>query len=96
MSDSVFVFWLDRRSGFLPYWLAFHLKEMVPMFCILMWELFVSGYYQAVRFSVKSLGELGLNSPLLYIIFFLRKKGKAGQYSSSALRAVLVTRLMET
>jgi len=96
MSDSVFVFWLDRRSGFLPYWLVFHLKDMVPIFCILMWELFVAGCYQAVCFSVESLGELGLNSPLLFIISFLRKKGKPGQYSSSALRAVLITRLVET
>ena len=23
MSDSLLVFWLDRRSGFLPYWLSF-------------------------------------------------------------------------
>jgi hypothetical protein len=74
MSDSVFVFWLDRRSGFLPCWLAFHLKDMVPIFCILMWELFVAGCYQAVCFSVESLGELGFNNPFLFIISFLRKR----------------------
>jgi hypothetical protein len=74
MSDSVFVFWLDRRSGFLPYWLAFHPKDMVPIFCILKWELCVAGCYQAVCFAVESLGELGLNSLLLFIISFLRKK----------------------
>jgi len=48
VSDSVFVFRLDRFSGLLPYWLAFPLKDMVPIFSILMWELFVAGCYQAV------------------------------------------------
>jgi len=95
MSESVFVFWFDRRSGFLPYWLAFHPKDMVPIFCILMWELFVAGCYQAVCLSIESLGELGLNSPLLYVITF-SEKDKPGQYSSNALRVVLVTRIVET
>jgi hypothetical protein len=73
MSDSVFIFWSNRRSGFLPYWLAFHLKDRVPIFCILMWQLFVAGCYQAVCFSVGSLRELGLNSPFLFITSFIRK-----------------------
>jgi len=77
MNEIIFVFWIGRRSGFLPYWLAFHLKDMAPIFCILMWELFVAGCYQAVCFSFESLGELGLKSPLLFIITFLRK-GQAG------------------
>jgi len=80
MCDSVFVFWLVRRSGFLPYWLAFHLKDIVPIFCILMWELFVAGCYQAVCFSVESLGELGLNSPVLSVISFLSRR-QAGAIS---------------
>ena len=94
MSDSVFVFWLDRRSGFLSYWLAFHLED-IPIFCILMWELSVAGCYQAVCLSFESLGELRLNSPLLFISSFLRKR-QAGaifrQYSSRC----IVTRLVQT
>jgi hypothetical protein len=78
VSDSVFVFWLDRRSGFLPYWLAVHPKDMVPIFCILKWELCVAACYQAVCFAVESLGELGLNSLLSVYNIISQQKASRG------------------
>jgi hypothetical protein len=41
-----------------------------------MWEFFVAGY-QAVCFSVESLGGQGLDSSLLFLMSFLGK-GKTG------------------